>query len=113
MIATEHLEGTLVARLTGDIDMANIRAIEDAIATEVKSDAFGLVVDLSAVTYLDSSGIRLIYRLDERAADRQQRFVLIIPTGAQVTRTLEAAGVIGTVPIVTTTEQALEAIRAT
>jgi anti-anti-sigma factor len=111
MITFEQHHGTPVARIAGDIDMANIGEIEAAIMANVKSDAFGFVVDLTDVTYLDSAGIRMIYKLDERANGRQQQIAVVVPRGAQITRSLEAAGVIGTLRITPTVDEAIDAIR--
>ena len=48
-----------VARLEGEIDLANAAAIEAEVLAAL-GDAAALVVDLSAVTYFDSSGMRML-----------------------------------------------------
>ena len=48
-----------VARLEGEIDLANAAAIEAEVLGAL-GDAPALVVDLSAVTYFDSSGMRML-----------------------------------------------------
>ena len=48
-----------VAHLEGEIDLANAAVIE-AEVLEALGDAPALVVDLSAVTYFDSSGMRML-----------------------------------------------------
>lgn len=110
MIAIDRNDESVVARLSGDIDMTNTGAIEDAVAANLTSSHRGFVLDLTDVTYLDSAGIRLLYVLDERAGARQQQAVVVIPPGAQITRTLEAAGAIGTLKIVATTDEALDVL---
>lgn len=110
MMNIEELDGVVVARVTGDIDMANTPAIEHGIGAAVSSEHRGFVVDLSDVTYLDSAGIRLLYQLDERASGRQQQAVIVIPSHAQINRTLEAAGALGSLKIVATTAEAVDVI---
>ena len=108
MIEIQRDDGAVVAHITGDIDMANTGAIQDAIAVHVTSEDRGFVIDLTDVTYLDSAGIRLLYQLDERASGRQQRAIVVIPPGAQITRTLEAAGAIGTLKVVAAVPEAMD-----
>ena len=100
MITIDRRDGFVVAKVRGDIDMANTGSIDHAIAGNVTSEDVGVVVELSDVTYLDSAGIRLLYHLDERASDRQQQVVVVIPSGSPINRTLEAAGALGSLKIV-------------
>ena len=48
-----------VARLEGEIDLANAAAIEAEVLAAM-GEASALVVDLSDVTYFDSSGMRML-----------------------------------------------------
>jgi anti-anti-sigma factor len=91
-------DGTVwpVVRMTGDIDLSNVEALGRRVESAVSNRARGLVLDLSGVTYLDSTGLRLIYRLARRLGDRQQRLRLVVPDGSRILRVLTLAGV-GTV----------------
>ena len=108
MIGIESQDGVVVARLSGDIDMANTGAIEDAVGRSVTSEARGFVLEMTDVTYLDSAGVRLMYRLDERASGRQQSLVVVVPPGALINRTLEAAGALGSLRIVASVDEAVD-----
>ena len=101
---------TPIARVSGEVDMSNVSLIEDEITRHVSNKAFAVIVDLSGVTYLDSAGIRLLYQLDSRVNSRQQRLVLVVPGGAEINRTLEASGAIGTLRIVRSEEEAFAAL---
>ena len=85
-----------LARLTGAIDLSNVDELGRQVEQAVSNRARGLVLDLSGVTYLDSTGLRLIYRLARRLGDRQQRLRLVVPDGSRILRVLTLAGV-GTV----------------
>jgi anti-anti-sigma factor len=82
-----------VARITGDIDLSNVEEWTATLEAAVPNHALGLVVDLSGVTYLDSTGIRLLFRLARRLRDRQQTLHLVVPDGARIVRILELSGV--------------------
>jgi anti-anti-sigma factor len=96
-----------VVRVEGEIDMSNTHDIDVAVGEAVTNQAHALILDLSGVTYLDSAGVRLLYQLDARLAVHQQRLVLIIPPSATILRTLQAAGVIGSLVLASTQDVAL------
>lgn len=57
----------VVVQLSGDLDMAAVDGAEARLRAALATEPGRLVVDLSAVTFLDSSGIRLLLRADELA----------------------------------------------
>lgn len=66
--------------LTGEIDLANVDELALQLYAVVDSSCHGLVLDLSGVTYLDSTGLRLLYRLLRQLEERQQQLrVVIVP----------------------------------
>jgi anti-anti-sigma factor len=82
-----------VVRLRGDIDLSNAEALQGVAEGAVPNTAKGLVLDLSGVTFLDSTGLRLLFRLARRLGDRQQSLRLVVPEGARIRRVLDFAGV--------------------
>lgn len=85
-----------LVRLSGDIDLSNADALAVVAEGAVPNSAKGLVLDLSDVTFLDSTGLRLLFRLARRLGDRQQVLRLVVPAGARIDRVLDVSGV-GTV----------------
>lgn len=94
-----------VVRLSGDIDLSNADGLGTAVERAVSNQARGLVLDLSGVTFLDSTGLRLIFRLARRLGDRQQALRLVVPDGARISRLLELSGVATVAEVVTTDSQ--------
>ena len=82
-----------VVSLSGEVDGSNADDLAERIAAAIRNDALSLVLDLSKVTYLDSSGVRLVFRLARGLRDRQQDLHLVVPCGSRVRRLLELAGV--------------------
>ncbi len=101
----------VVAALPEEIDLANARGITSIVAGAVPNDAVGLVLDLSATTYLDSSGVHLIFDLADRLAARQQRLVLAVPEVSNVRRVLELVDVAVVAPMETDLAVAKERAR--
>jgi anti-anti-sigma factor len=102
----------VVARITGEIDLASADAVGGELATEVPNRALGLVLDLSGTSYLDSSGVSLVFELAERLRRRQQQLRLVVPERAPLRRVLRIVNAGGVVPITETVEAAASDIRA-
>jgi len=83
---------TTVASLEGEIDLSNAEALRHQIVEAVPNHAFGLVVDLTDVSYLDSSGVRLLFDTARRLERRQQRLATIAPAGSPVRELLVLVG---------------------
>lgn len=105
-------DGVVIARLVGEIDLANARAIGSLVVGSVPNDAAGVVLDLAETTYLDSSGVHLVFDLAERLAARQQRLALSVPTESRIRRVLDLVNVGAALPVVTSVEDASAVVRA-
>lgn len=86
---TDH-KGLSVASIAGEVDISNVGQISTAL-TELSNQALGLVVDLRAVDYLDSTGISLLHDLARRLRQRSQLLVIVSPVGSPPRRVLELA----------------------
>src|SRR5579872_21989 len=87
-----------VERLRGEIDIASVPALERRLMA-VPNTLHELVIDLSAVTYLDSSGVRLLHELHDRLQLRGQRLIVVCPAGTGPRRVLELTGFGDRVPL--------------
>ena len=101
----------IVAELSGEIDLSNARLIGTQASAAMRNDAAGLVLDLTGTTYLDSSGVHLVFDLAERLTSRQQRLVLVVPEGSRIRRVLDLVNVQAVVPVATEQQQAVTAAR--
>jgi anti-anti-sigma factor len=105
-------DGLLVARLAGDLDLSNLHAVHTALLDATPNDAFGLVVDLAAVRFLDSAGVETLFRLQRSLGIRQQRFAVVIPPEATIRRALELSGAAGEMALCPSVDAALGILRA-
>lgn len=112
MVAIEPAEDVIVARVSGEIDLGSASVVGDELASAVSNHALGLVIDLAGTTYLDSSGISLVFELAERLRRRQQQLRLVVPEGAPLRRVLRIVDAAATVPVLPTVEEAAAEIRA-
>jgi anti-anti-sigma factor len=73
-------DDVVVARLEGEVDLANTPTLSAAILEAIPNDAVGLVVDLTVVRYIDSVGIRMLFTFVRSLnASRQGMAVAIQP----------------------------------
>ena len=83
--------GTAVIRVVGDVDLATSPMLMQTINDALDDDARHVHVDLSAVDFLDSTGLRVLVDGHRRAAQRDGRLYV---TGATeiVARVLAITG---------------------
>ena len=101
----------VIAALPEEIDLANARGLTSMVAAAVPNEAVGVVLDLSGTTYLDSSGVHLVFDLADRLAARQQKLVLAVPEVSNVRRVLEMVDVTVVAPMETDLATAKERVR--
>ena len=105
-------DDVVIARLSGEIDLSNATEVGDELSTSVPNTALGLVLDLTATTYLDSSGVHLVFDLAERLRTRQQQLRIVVPAGAPIRRVLRIVELDDTVPVLASVDEAVEQIRS-
>jgi len=89
-----------VLAASGEIDVATAPALVEAATAVLASGALDVWLDLSEVTFMDSTGVRIL--LDTRGAlsGTGRSFAVICPPGP-VRRVLQIAGVEGDLPLFT------------
>jgi anti-anti-sigma factor len=85
--------------LRGELDLAAEDAVARELAAAERSDAGAIVLDLSEVTFIDSSGIRLLLLANTRSRANGNRLVLRRPS-ERVLDVLRLCGVERILPIV-------------
>jgi anti-anti-sigma factor len=108
-VREERRDGTAVAHIEGEIDASNVAAIGTRLRGMLGNEAYGLVVDLTEVAYLDSAGINLLFVLGDELGARQQRLRLVVSPGTPIERMLSVTALDRTQPTYPTLEAALAA----
>lgn len=88
---TEPVPGTAVLAVSGEIDSLTSAQFEAAVSQLLAAEQQRLVIDLSGVTFIASSGLTTLVRAADRAAERGIRIGLVTTTRA-VRRPLEVTG---------------------
>lgn len=88
-IATTQTDGVSMVSVTGEIDLANADAMQAVIARAATQT---VVLDLTDVTFLDSSGIRAIDRARRGLLSEERSLLVVSPPGTPSAWTLRVAG---------------------
>jgi anti-sigma B factor antagonist len=83
---------TAVVTATGEIDLTNAEGLRDALLSALNAGARGLVVDMTATTFLDSAGVTALVRASRRAAATEATVRLVV-TAPAVLRVLNLVGI--------------------
>lgn len=95
----ERAGSVLVVRAEGELDLANVDDLQRVIKQHVAGDVSAVVIDLSRVGFLDSSGVEMLFRLQDALEMRQIDLALVIPRGALIRRAIEIADRTGTLAV--------------
>ena len=104
-------DGILVARLEGEIDLANADVVRSALARAASNDIVGAIVDLSKTSYMDSAGINVLFHLRERLRVRGHEMRLVVPAGSGAYDALRYAGVLETLAVSDSVDAGLAELR--
>ncbi len=83
--------------LAGELDLANGQDVEDELLRVEATDVPSIVIDLSELTFIDSTGIRLLVTADARARKDSER-LSILRGPPSVQRVFELCGVAAILP---------------
>jgi len=84
-------DGRILASLRGEVDLSTVSEVNARFDEALEDTPDLLVLDLREVTFLDSSGLRMLLRLDERQRSAGKKLA-VVRGGRRVARVLELTG---------------------
>jgi anti-sigma B factor antagonist len=111
IVPETHGDDIVVAHIEGEIDLSNAQPIGNRLRDLLTNHSVALIVDLGPTTYLDSSGVALMFGLFDELRRRQQNLYLVVPEESRLKRVLSITGLDRAVPTHTTLDGALQAAR--
>ena len=103
----------IVARMPVEVEITQAPMLRGQLMQAVENRDLGLVIDLTATKYLDSSGVNMLFELGEVLAARQLRMAVVMPPGGLVERVVSIVDLGSAMPIHRDTESAVDEIRNT
>jgi anti-anti-sigma factor len=101
-----------LARVAGEVDASNVDDLSEKLLATLSNRTRAVVLDLSDTSYIDSSGISLIFDAAARLRNRRQELRLVVPPRSFVGEVLSAVSMQESVPIDPALSDALEAVGA-
>jgi anti-anti-sigma factor len=106
-IVLERRDGSVVARLTGEVDMSNASYVRDQLLESMPNEAIVLVLDISGTRYLDSAAIEVLFDVSRRLARRRQELRLVMPPDSPLRRVIQLTEVHTAAPVFESLEAAV------
>lgn len=103
--AVVHTSPSIV-EVTGELDLSTVARWEEDVEA-VGRDSSTVVVDLSEVAFVDSAGVRTLFRLIRAARREGTRLVFVAPPDGPVRRLLEILDLEALTPVCDTQAEAL------
>jgi anti-anti-sigma factor len=82
-------DDVVVARLTGELDISVADQARRKIADAVPNSAVGVIVDMSELEFMDSSGVSMLFSLARQVGSHRQQLRVVAPPGRPVSRVLQ------------------------
>jgi anti-anti-sigma factor len=92
-------EGDVRFVLSGEIDLENAGTVEEQLAAGITNHTVRVWLDLGAVDYLDSAGLRVLFHLVDRLSTLQIAATLVAPLDSPSRRVIELSGLAMLVPL--------------
>ena len=86
-----------VIALEGDLEMANVSAIESVLRLAEAGDCRQIVFDLRRLSFLDSTGLQLLMSAHARSQSSGRAIALVVD-GGPVRRVLDVSGALSILP---------------
>jgi anti-anti-sigma factor len=106
-IAVERRGASVVAHVTGEIDMTNAAYLREQLLDSMPNDALALVIDITACRYLDSAAIEVLFDLSRRLGRRRQELRLVMPPSSPLKRVIELTEIGSAAPVYESLDTAL------
>lgn len=104
--------GARAVSVAGELDQATVPELQQALDEVIEAGGGGLLIDLSDCSFIDSSGLAALVSARDRMAGGDDRGFSICCGSPQVRRLLEITGLDKAMGVVSTREEALDALRA-
>ena len=109
-VEIDNRDAVVLARLVGEVDLSNVYDLEATIRRAISARTRGVVLDLTPTSYLDSTGIRMIFSLGRRLNDRRHELRVVADRSSLIRRVLTITQMDEVVPLDETVEDALAAL---
>ena len=105
-VMTERQDGVLLVRVSGRIDGSNADAFDDAVGTAIEDDRLDVLMDLEAIAYISTVGLRTFAKVARKLRGGPARLA-ICARPDRTRRVFEVTGFDRVIPIFPSRAEAL------
>lgn len=105
--AHDDVRRAAVLGVDGDIDLGTARVLRAALRPVLEHETGPVVVDLSEVAFMDSTGVHVVVDTHEQLRRQSRRLAIVCREGSQVHRVLGLLGLLDAVPVYRSRESAV------
>ena len=105
-ISTRAEDGAVVVTVAGEVDVATAPQLDATLSDLIADGAVTLVVDLSEVGFLDSTGLGVLVKAVKRTREAAGG-VAVVTTSPRVLKVLNITGLDKAIPVHATVDEAL------
>lgn len=95
-IDTVELDGSLVVAVHGELDIATSPLLDEALTRARRTDAARILIDLSGVSFIDSTGLHVL--INHARAEGIRGRIRLTKWSSQVQRVVELSGTMDHLP---------------
>ena len=97
-MSTRDEDGRTIVAATGEVDVYTAPVLDEALSTAVSGGATRLVVDLSGVDFLDSTGLSVLVKALKRVRDADGSLDVVV-TAERVAKVFRITGLDQVIPV--------------
>lgn len=97
-VSTREESGRTVVSATGEVDVFTAPVLDDALSGAVAGGATSIVVDLSGVDFLDSTGLSVLVKALKRVRDADGSLDVVV-TAERVAKVFRITGLDQVIPV--------------
>ncbi len=97
-VSTRDEDGRTIVAATGEVDVYTAPVLDDALSTAVAGGATRVVVDLSGVDFLDSTGLSVLVKALKRVRDSDGSLDVVV-TAERVNKVFRITGLDQVIPV--------------
>ena len=98
-VVVDRSDGAVRIAVTGEVDLANAKVVEQQILRGVDGGPGAVTLDLTGLRYIDSAGLWILFRLGTRLSAATVAGEVLVPADGPVRRMVDTAGVSAAIPV--------------
>ena len=107
---SEQTADAVIVRARGEIDLSTIPILEAALRAPLENGQH-LIVDLTAVRYIDSTGLHTLLRSQEQLREKRLRVLVVVPPAAVIRKIFRISAVDKVFHLFPTLDEAMHSLR--